>query len=218
MPLQLFKKQSRAPPIDRVKELASHGFSEPEIIDILRKEGYSPNEIDLALSEALKEQIKKASNLEETKKEEKLPTLEEIAQKTQPKIGTNPSQNLQPLQTSQFQDISQYQTQQYSWEDFFNYIDFLIQSRINELRKEMEKINIKYQETEKRINEINFNIREVMGNRDREEKELLAKLDKLSEDIKDLSSRINSLEEIFKEILPALIDSVRSLSRLVESK
>ena len=29
-------------PTDRVKELAGRGFSEPEMIDVLRREGFSP--------------------------------------------------------------------------------------------------------------------------------------------------------------------------------
>jgi uncharacterized phage infection (PIP) family protein YhgE len=206
MPLQLFKKQQREPPISRVKELSSHGFSEPEIIDILRKEGYSPKEIDIALSEALKEQIKKVET-----KEEKLPTLEEITEKTQQKPEAAVPQY------PQTQEVTQYQAQ-YSWDDFFNYIDYLIQSRINELRKEIEKTNLKYQETERRINEMSSSIKEIIVTKSSGERELLTKLEKLDNDIKDLSTRINTLEEIFKEILPALIDSVKSLSRLVESK
>jgi vacuolar-type H+-ATPase subunit D/Vma8 len=46
----------------------------------------------------------------------------------------------------------------------------------------------------------------------------LKKIEELNSSINELSKRINALEEIFKEILPALIDSVRSLSRLVKEK
>ncbi|MGC9200440.1 MAG: hypothetical protein ACP5F8_00540 [Candidatus Aenigmatarchaeota archaeon] len=212
MALQIFKKKERVPPIGRVKELSSHGFSEPEIIDVLRKEGYSPKEIDIALSEALKEQIKKVETIEtreEAKSEEKLPTLEEIAEKTKPK------QEPALTQYPQTQDLTQYQSQQYSWDDFFNYIDYLIQSRINELKKDIENVNAKYLETERRINELSASIKEVITSKTEEERKILVELDKLDNDIKELSTKISTLEEIFKEILPALIDSVRSLSKLV---
>ncbi len=37
-------------PVNRVKELSGKGFSEPEMIDVLRREGYSAEEIDRAFS------------------------------------------------------------------------------------------------------------------------------------------------------------------------
>ena len=41
-------------PIEKIKSLSNKGFSEPEMIDVLRKEGYSSEEIDSALTQALK--------------------------------------------------------------------------------------------------------------------------------------------------------------------
>ena len=44
-------------PTDRVKGLSNKGFSEPEIIDVLRKEGFSSEEIDRALTQVLKIEV-----------------------------------------------------------------------------------------------------------------------------------------------------------------
>ncbi len=216
MPLQIFKKQQKAPPIERVKELSSHGFSEPEIIDVLRKEGYGPQEIDLALTMALKEKL----NPQETKaqdiggkKEEASPTFEEIAHKLQRGSTIQTTQPTTEQYTHQFQI-----QQQYSWEDYFNYIDYLVHSRINEVSKELEKIDLKYQTLERRIDEINQNIKQTVVTKEESYHQILRKIDELNSSISEMSQRINALEEIFKEILPALIDSVRSLSRLVQQK
>ncbi|MEM5824804.1 MAG: hypothetical protein QXW04_02135, partial [Candidatus Aenigmatarchaeota archaeon] len=47
------KKEGRGEiPTEKVKNFLNKGFSEIEIIDILRKEGYSPEEIDKALMQA----------------------------------------------------------------------------------------------------------------------------------------------------------------------
>jgi hypothetical protein len=43
-------------------------------------------------------------------------------------------------------------------------------------------------------------------------------MDELSSSIDELSQRVSALEEIFKEVLPALIESVRSLSKLAQQK
>jgi hypothetical protein len=62
--MALFKKKEpetmttgKGAPIDRVKDLSTRGFSEPDMIEVLRKEGYNPEEIDSALTEALKEGV-----------------------------------------------------------------------------------------------------------------------------------------------------------------
>jgi DNA anti-recombination protein RmuC len=207
MPLQLFKKHQKAPPVERVKELSSHGFSEPEIIDILRKEGYNPQEIDLALTQALKEKLQTTTS---TKQKEEIPSFEEVVKKVQPE---------QQIQQQSIQYTSSTQPeQQYSWEEYFSYIDYLIHSRISEINKELEKINMKNQNLERRIDEINQNFKEIVSKREETYTQILRKIDELNSSIANLALRISTLEELLKDILPALIESVRSLSRLAQEK
>lgn len=58
MNLWPFKKKESKPatgiPTQRVTELASKGLSEPEIIKVLREEGYTPLQIDTAMKTALR--------------------------------------------------------------------------------------------------------------------------------------------------------------------
>ena len=200
MSLQLFKKQQRMPPIERVKELSSHGFSEPEIIDVLRKEGYSPQEIDLALTEVLKEKLQTPVPTRQ-KEEEKIPSFEDVVKKVKFEQQTQ----LQP-------------EQQYSWDDYFNYIDYLVHSRIGEINNELEKINTKYQDLERRIEEINLNVRESVSKKEETYIQILRKFDELNSSMADLAQRIIALEELLKDILPPLIESVRSLTKMAQSK
>jgi chromosome segregation ATPase len=215
MPLQLFKKQQRMPPIERVKELSSHGFSEPEIIDVLRKEGYSPQEIDLALTEALKEKLQTPLPTQQ-REEEKIPSFEDVVKKVQLGQQTQPQLIQQP--NIQYQQAQLQPEQQYSWEDYFNYIDYLIHSRISEINKELEKINAKYQDLERRIEEINLNVRESVSKKEETYTQILRKFDELNSSMADLAQRITTLEELLKDILPALIESVRSLTKIAQSK
>src|SRR5438128_10637225 len=41
-------------PIERIKEMVARGFTEPEMIDILRNEGFTAEEIDKALTLAMR--------------------------------------------------------------------------------------------------------------------------------------------------------------------
>ncbi len=47
-----------ATPTERVRSLSSQGLSEPEIIKVLKEEGYTPSEADKAMKEALKGAVK----------------------------------------------------------------------------------------------------------------------------------------------------------------
>ncbi len=51
------KSAKKGIPVDLVKELSSKGLSEPEIVSILRRQGYSPSQIEKALAETLKTTI-----------------------------------------------------------------------------------------------------------------------------------------------------------------
>jgi methyl-accepting chemotaxis protein len=214
MPLQLFKKQQRAPPVERVKELSSHGFSEPEIIDVLRKEGYTPQEIDLALTQALKEKLQAPPPIQQ-KEEEKIPSFEDVVKRVQQEqITQQPVQQL----SIQHQQAMLQSEQQYSWEDYFNYIDYLIHSRISEITKELGNINLKYQNLERRIEEINQNMKQTIIAREETYNQILKKIEELNNSFREVSQRISVLEELFKEILPALIESVRSLTKIAQGK
>jgi len=213
MPLQLFKKQQRMPPIERVKELSSHGFSEPEIIDVLRKEGYTPQEIDLALTQALKEKLQASPPIQQ-KEEEKIASFEDVVKKVHSEQTTQP----QPVQQFSTQQVTPQPEQHYSWEDYFNYIDYLIHSRISEISKELENINLKYQNLERRIEEINQSMKQTIIVREETYNQILKKIEELNNSFREVSQRIGVLEELFKEILPALIESVRSLAKIAQGK
>ncbi|MBI4176144.1 MAG: hypothetical protein HY518_02990 [Candidatus Aenigmarchaeota archaeon] len=45
-------------PTDEVISYSQQGFTEPEIIDVLRKEGYSPQEVDRAMKDALRSSVR----------------------------------------------------------------------------------------------------------------------------------------------------------------
>jgi uncharacterized protein YukE len=86
------------------------------------------------------------------------------------------------------------------------------------MNKELEKINLKYQTLEKRIEEINQSMKQATLTKEETYNQILRRMEGINSSLSELSQRINALEEIFKEILPALIESVRSLSKLVQEK
>jgi chromosome segregation ATPase len=201
----LKKKSGRGQiPIERVKELFSHGFSEAETIDILRKEGYSPEEIDKALTEVIRSKIEEEkSEKKEEKKETKIPKVEDIL--SQP-------QEPQTIDTDEL--TSQYY--QYSLDDYVNYIDSIVESRVSEISEKISEISSKYAALEKKIAALDQALKELTRTRYSEQKALLDKIDSFRDSLEDINVRVGGLEKAFKETLPALIESVRALSDLVQ--
>ncbi|MEM5836441.1 MAG: hypothetical protein QXR09_01740 [Candidatus Aenigmatarchaeota archaeon] len=214
MPLPFLQQKPEVvkskPPVERIKELSSKGFSEVEIIDILRKEGYSPEEIDAGLTEALKMGVSGISPPGEGPVS--LPKLEDL----QPK-----QTQLEIPETSLPQDYSYYTTplyalhseQSYPTED---YIEFIVKEKTAELNDKLKEFMIKYSELEKKFAEIHQQLNELMRAKTSGEQLVLARLDEVKSVLTDMETRIAGLEKAFKDALPALIESVRALSDVVQ--
>src|SRR3989344_4487234 len=161
-------------PSERVGELSAKGFPEGEIIDVLRKEGYGPEEIDRAMTQVLKLGV------------------------------TGGGQNMSQGPSEQ---------QQYSSEE---YVDFLVRERVGEVDHKINEFMVKHAELEKRLAEVNNQMTALVQTRTSEEQMILSKLDSFKDVMNDVTIRMGSLEKAFKETLPALIESVRALSDLVQ--
>ena len=186
------------PPTERVKELAARGFSESEIINVLRREGYSPQEIDSALSQAISSAIAPKS---EKKEEKLLPTYAEIKKEEEKKGPEIPETSLPEYYYS------------YPSEE---YIDAIIEARMSELNEKIVEIGARYNELERRLEAIDEKINKLASARSEEQAQILQKIELFKESFEELNTRIGAIEKAFKETLPALIESVRALSDLVQ--
>lgn len=215
MALSFLKREhadERSAPVNRVKELTGKGFSELEVIDVLRKEGYPPEEIDKALASSLKGGI--TSKPAHTHKPEegktgepKLPTLEEIAPK-QTEMPEMPETYEAPAPEEEYYEQETYPTEEY--------IEYVVKERLGETKRFMDEISLKSRELEKRIENLHEQINVLIQTRTSEQTQLLNRIDNFRGVMEDIEIRLGGMEKAFKEILPALIESVRALSDLVQ--
>lgn len=213
------KKEEKMPslgkgfvPTDRVKELSKKGFSEPEIIDVLRKEGFSAEEIDKGLTQALKVSVTEAKPegkvptfppKPEGEARPALPTLEEV-KPAKPEAPAVPETTLP----------EEYYYEAYPTEE---YVDYLVKERMKEIDQRIKEFSSRYNELERKIAEIHSKLSLLTKEEKPASQELLlTKMDAFKETVDDVSVRLSSLERAFKETLPALIESVRALSDLVQ--
>ena len=187
-------------PTDRVRELSSKGFSEPEIIDVLRKEGFGPEEIDRALTQALK--IGVTGGPEETTA---LPTLQDL----QPPVETGPMMPQMPERPLEYQQTDP----GYGTEEL---VESIVHERMGEVDEKIREFMIKQAELEREISNLHHQLSVLSKGRSQAEQTIISKLDSFKDSMTDIDGRLSSLDKAFRETLPALIESVRSLSDLVQ--
>jgi len=213
MALSFLKKDHGAPergsPVNRVKELTSKGFSELEVIDVLRKEGHSPEEIDNALSQALKGGITSQPQSFQPKPQQKeaaqegpqLPKLEDIA-----------PQRVEMPEMPESASEEYYEEDSYPTEE---YIEYVVKEKTSEVKKSIDEFSLKTKDLEKRIDNLHDQINILIQTRTTEQTQLLNRIDSFKGAMEDIEIRLGGIEKAFKDTLPALIESVRALSDLV---
>lgn len=236
-------------PSDRIRELMGRGFSEIDTIDVLRREGFSPDEIDQGLEQVIKEGAvgrpapsmgpqtpadilatdrtqgsdffslgqayeqsqaptptfpprKAAAAAEPSGEKFRLPTIEELS-------GRTKTEDLAVPETSLPNEYYEgYPTEEY--------IDYVIQEHMSEVNQRIDGFAVRNKELENRIIELNERLKEASKVRSGEQQQIISKIDSFAETVNDVNMRTASLEKAFKETLPALIESVRALSDLVQ--
>jgi len=203
-------------PSEKIKTLSGRGFSEPEIIDVLRKEGYSSEEIDAGLTQALKLGVTGGDQSFVSKP----PTLQELQmQQDQFTQGQNEMTNM--MQETQFAPQipePSMQFQQNYYQDDYNteeLVESIVQERMGELDTKLNEFRAKYNNMERKMMDLHNQLSVVSKGRNEAENTILNKIDSFGSTLGEMNARLSSLEKAFKEALPALIESVRSLTDLV---
>ena len=183
-------------PTDRVKELSNKGFSEPEMIDVLRKEGFSAEEIDRGLTQAL--ELKVAGTPEQQ------PGFQPLGQpQPGPQMPQIPEPSLQYPQA----------TEGYGTEEL---VESIVNERMADVDQKLSEFNAKHAELERNISSLHHQLSIMTKGRSQAEQTIIARMESLRDSIDDMNARMSGLEKAFKDALPALIESVRSLTDLVQ--
>jgi len=183
-------------PTDRVKELSAKGFSEPEMIDVLRKEGFSAEEIDRGLTQALELKVSGAP--------EPQPSFQMPGQpQPESQIPQIPEPSLQYPQT----------TEGYGTEEL---VESIVSERMADVDQRLAGFSAKHAELERNISNLHHQLSITTKGRSQAEQTIIARMESMRDSIEDMNAKMSSLEKAFKDALPALIESVRSLTDLVQ--
>jgi hypothetical protein len=138
----------------------------------------------------------------------KLPTIEELSARSNPAPHQHPQQLAVPETSLPDEYYEGYPTEEY--------IDYVIHENMNEINRRINGFSVRQKELESRIIELNEQLKDVSKVRTGEQQQIMSKMDSFTETVNDANMRTANLEKAFKETLPALIESVRALSDLVQ--
>ena len=196
-------------PTDKVKELSGRGFSEPEIVDALRKEGFDSTEIDRALTQSLKIGV---TGKPEESKESTIPTLQDLqSQSFAPQQEAEPMGPQMP-EPMQYQQQQYYPQQEYGTEEL---IESVVHERMGQVDQKLMEMKAKNLALERSLADLHNQLTNMTKGRSQTEQAIITKIEVFKESLDEMAAHLSSLEKAFKEALPALIESVRALTELV---
>ena len=196
-------------PVNRVKELSVKGFSEPEMIDVLRREGFSAEEIDRALTQALRLGVTGEPESTST-----LPTMESMQMQQQ-----TPSNQVPQIPERSLQYPEQYPPQYPAQQEGYGTEELkesIVQERMNGVDQRFHELSSKQTDLERGLSSLHHQLSIMSKGRTQTEEMMISKIDSFKDTLLEISARMSSLEKAFKEALPALIESVRALIDLVQ--
>ncbi|MBU4245446.1 MAG: hypothetical protein ABIF85_00210 [Nanoarchaeota archaeon] len=194
-------QQNSAPtrplPEERVSVLLSQGFAEPEIIRVLKEEGYSFQEIDSGITNVLKQKVSSD------------PAAFNAS------FQGMPVEDLSPVfrsnQADVLRDESDRRDKTAIIEEMEEVIETLIEEKFSRVLEELEHADKKFTDLNEKFHSLNSKLDTIES---QGKGTFAAEIEKINAvDLKEetLEPRIASLEKAFKDIIPNLVDSIREV-------
>lgn len=229
-------------PVDEVKRLASSGRSEEEIIDTLRSQGYSNEDISEALNRALKFTVggdiqesaprrssgrgreERGGRRERGPARDERPPPPPEPREEQDQYGSPPGGpesgmagtggRMGDMDLPSGGDVIEMTAEEEI--ELEALIEEIINEKWRDVEAHMSELDQMYTATLDRVDEIEARTEETVERYSSEGEQAGERIEELSERTDRLEGKVNSLERAFKEFLPELTEDIRELSNVVE--
>lgn len=172
-------------PLDKVLNLRSQGFTDPQIVEALQREGYRTDQIYNAINQG---------------------DLKGPAQPIQPpQAAPAPTPDLPP-------QMEEYGTG--GSEKIEEIAEAIIDEKWKELTKNIDKIIEWKDKTETRMTEIERTFDEMKKSFESLHNAILGKVSEYDQNIVNLGAEIKAMEKVFQKLLPTFTENVHELSRI----
>lgn len=201
-----YNQGPQGPPTDHVIAMQQQGLTNSQIIEYLQRQGYTPDEVFEAMSQASVKGSVENMNQDFFSQQPMQPQQAQQAQQPLPPMP--PPQQYQPMMREDtFQDSN---------EHIERVAEAIIEEKWNEMTKYINKIVEWKDKTESRVTKMEQQIVDMKKGFDSLHDALLGKVNEYDQNIVHLGVEIKAMEKVFQNILPSLTDSVSELSRITK--
>ncbi len=193
---------NRPHPEDRVAYLVSQGLAEPEIIKVLKDEGYSFQEIDSGITNVLKSRVSNEPPAS-TYGFGEGPQPEDLA----PVFRPNPQEVIREEAAARSKAAM--------IEEMEEIIETLIEEKLSGVLGELDKTERRFSEVNEKLHQINERIVAIETEEKNTDASQTEKINAVGQKEEDIEPRIASLEKAFKDIIPNLVESIREMREAV---
>ncbi len=225
----LFKKPEKVP-VDRVLDLSKQGKSDAQVSESLRKEGFAASDIDKAYAGAVKSAVAAPAPMAS----QQFAPLSEVQQAPVTDFEI-PSQRTEEYPAEMPQEAGPVETQEAGWTpevpetgimgmgmappstgELEEIVESVVEEKWKDLQERLEDMHDRIDAIEGKITTLTVQVNTLKDAGTSERGSIESKIDEYKDSINGIESRIGSIERAFKETLPSMIDSVKSITEVVE--
>lgn len=238
-------EEEKPVPKQRVKQLSNQGYSNSEITNMLRDEGFSYSQINKALNQAVSSAASDTrgtpgnsggGGLETYQGEQRstgMPgsvpggdtdqsTAEEQGGGPPPPPGQQQGGQQQPGQAGGQGGLPGGGDRSTSFgeggvpAEEEETIESVVAEYFTDVEDEFDNVYLEIDAIVKKMEELEERIRELEIRKEEDQEKFFRKMDELEDTIEGTSGRVGGLEKAFQDVLPSLVDNVKDLTALVE--
>lgn len=207
---------------ERVSHLVAKGLSQPEIVKVLKNQGYGEPDIERAVKQNIKMGVEspdfpvKERSIRPREKGEPLYQQEEIERHPlrMPDVERRPSTGRPSLPARMAPPAPHPGVDK---RDVEALVEEVVAEKWESVESRLSEIEEKFSSVETRLANLEDKANQIRMEETNKDKEISTKIDTYRESISGLSSKMEGMESVMKTSLSALLETTRSLSDVVES-
>lgn len=192
--------------VDQIMNMTQQGYTNDQIADNLRGQGYDSSQIFDAMNQASMSQQQNMPSQ---------PMIDDYNMAPQDPYGGG--QEMPPMDPPP--DMGAQQQQSYvapvtDKERIEELAEAIIDEKWNELVRDIEKVIDWKEKTEARMNKIEQRLEDIKLSLDTFNKNLMGKISEYDKNISNVGVEIKAMEKVFQKVIPSLTENVNRLERI----
>lgn len=201
--------------LDSVKQFQQQGIGDEQISTSLMEQGYSPKEVNDAISQSKIKAAVENQDVQDTMIQSQSQDMQPSVMEEQPPTPQQETEAYQALQPQQ--DYSQYQQYQdyaqqpaFSTETITEIAEQVIAEKLSKTKKQIENISEFKAVTESKISSIDERLRRIESVIEKLQMAILEKIGTYGQSMQEIRDEMGTMQESFSKVINPLMDRTRA--------